>query len=41
MPVRRLGTTADVTALCLYLASDDLSFMTGQLFHINGGEFMA
>ena len=41
MPVRRLGTTADVTALCLYLASDDASFMTGQLFHINGGEFMA
>ena len=40
MPVRRLGTTDDIAALCLYLASDASAFMTGQLFHINGGEFM-
>lgn len=40
MPVRRLGTPDDVTALCLHLASDASSFMTGQLLHVNGGEFL-
>ncbi len=40
MPVRRLGTTDDIAGLCLYLASGASAYMTGQLIHINGGEFM-
>jgi 3-oxoacyl-[acyl-carrier protein] reductase len=40
MPVRRLGRPDDITGLCLYLTSDAASFMTGQLLHINGGEFL-
>ncbi len=41
MPVRRLGTTDDIAALCLYLVSDAGGYMTGQVCHVNGGEFMS
>lgn len=36
-PVGRLGTTADVSAAVLFLASPAASFMTGQILSPNGG----
>jgi NAD(P)-dependent dehydrogenase (short-subunit alcohol dehydrogenase family) len=40
MPVRRLGTTDDIAEACLYLCSQAGGFVTGQILHVNGGEFM-
>ena len=36
-PVRRFGKPADIAATAVWLASDDASFATGQLFTIDGG----
>ena len=36
----RLGTTQDIGALCVYLASDESGYMTGATLDINGGMFM-
>jgi NAD(P)-dependent dehydrogenase (short-subunit alcohol dehydrogenase family) len=37
IPVGRLGRPDDIAAVCVYLASDEASWMTGQTIHINGG----
>ena len=37
IPVGRLGTPEDIGALCVYLAPNEASWMTGQTVHINGG----
>ncbi|MGI9603378.1 MAG: SDR family NAD(P)-dependent oxidoreductase [Acidimicrobiales bacterium] len=37
IPVGRLGSPADVAAMCLYLASDEAAWVTGQTMHVNGG----
>ncbi len=37
IPVGRLGEPEDVGALCVYLASNESSWMTGQTLQINGG----
>ncbi len=37
VPVGRLGRPDDVGYICVYLASDEASWMTGQTIHINGG----
>lgn len=36
-PQGRLGTSAEIAALVLFLASDEASFFTGQVFSPNGG----
>ena len=38
LPLRKLGTPADVAALFAFLASDEANFITGQHFVIDGGE---
>jgi len=36
-PVRRFGKPVDIAAMALWLASDEASFASGQLFTIDGG----
>jgi NAD(P)-dependent dehydrogenase (short-subunit alcohol dehydrogenase family) len=36
-PLRRLGTADDVARACLYLLSDDASFITGTDLVVDGG----
>ncbi len=40
IPLTRFGKPEDVANLCLFLASDDSSYMTGQAFIIDGGMVM-
>jgi 3-oxoacyl-[acyl-carrier protein] reductase len=40
IPVARLGVGADVAAACVYLASDEAAYVTGQTLHVNGGMAM-
>ncbi len=40
IPVRRLGTALDVSRAVLYLASDEASFVNGEVLNINGGYYM-
>jgi 3-oxoacyl-[acyl-carrier protein] reductase len=37
VPVGRLGTPEDVGAACVYLASDEAAWLTGQTIGLNGG----
>lgn len=37
VPLGRLGTPADVAAAVAFLASDDASFITGQILYVDGG----
>ncbi len=41
VPIGRLGTTADVAATAIYLASEEASYVTGQTLHVNGGLAMS
>jgi 3-oxoacyl-[acyl-carrier protein] reductase len=36
-PLQRLGTTADITPMALFLLSDEAAFITGQTITIDGG----
>lgn len=40
IPTGRLGSGADVAAACVYLASQEAGYMTGQTLHVNGGMAM-
>jgi NAD(P)-dependent dehydrogenase (short-subunit alcohol dehydrogenase family) len=37
IPVGRTGTPEDVGAICVYLASNEAAWMTGQTLHLDGG----
>lgn len=37
VPLRRLGTPGDVADVALFLASDESSFISGQLIYVRGG----
>jgi 3-oxoacyl-[acyl-carrier protein] reductase len=40
VPLGRLGVGADVASACVYLASDESAYVTGQTLHVNGGMAM-
>ena len=40
IPAKRLGTTEDVANAAVFLASDEASYITGQVLHLNGGLYM-
>lgn len=40
IPSGRLGQGSDVAAACVYLASDEAGYVTGQTLHVNGGMAM-
>lgn len=39
-PLKRLGSADDVGGLVKYLLSDEASFITGQVLHVNGGLYL-
>ena len=41
IPLGRVGTAEDVTALVTFLASEDAAYITGQTINIDGGMFMS
>jgi 3-oxoacyl-[acyl-carrier protein] reductase len=40
VPMKRLGTTAEVAAAAVFLASQEAAYVTGQTIHVNGGMAM-
>ena len=40
IPASRLGTGDEIAAACVYLASNEAAYVTGQTLHVNGGMAM-
>lgn len=40
IPMKRMGTPDDIAAACVFLASKEANYMTGQTLHPNGGMAM-
>ncbi len=38
IPLKRVGTAEEVASVIAYLVSDDSSYVTGSVFHVNGGQ---
>ena len=38
LPMKRLGTTEEVAAAILFVASEQAAFITGEIIHVNGGK---
>ncbi|MEM7367089.1 MAG: 3-oxoacyl-[acyl-carrier-protein] reductase [Bacteroidota bacterium] len=41
IPLKRAGQPEDVASLCVFLGSDQSSYITGQVFNVDGGMVMA
>ena len=39
IPVKRIGTVDDIANACLFLAGETGGFITGEVIHVNGGQF--
>ena len=39
IPVKRIGTVDDIANACVYLAGETGGFITGEVIHVNGGQF--
>jgi 3-oxoacyl-[acyl-carrier protein] reductase len=40
IPMKRMGTAAEVAAVVKFLSCEEASYITGQVFNVNGGMFM-
>jgi 3-oxoacyl-[acyl-carrier protein] reductase len=40
IPAGRMGTSEEIAAAAVYLASDEAAYVTGQTIHVNGGMAM-
>ena len=38
LPLKRIGTPQDLVGACLFLLSDEASWVTGQIFNVDGGQ---
>ncbi len=38
LALKRMGAPEDLVGLCLFLLSDDASWITGQIFNVDGGQ---
>ena len=37
IPMKRIGTVNEISSLVFYLSSEESSYITGQVIHVNGG----
>jgi 3-oxoacyl-[acyl-carrier protein] reductase len=40
LPLKRMGTPADLVPMVLFLLSDDAAWVTGQIFNVDGGQII-
>jgi len=40
IPLGRIGAAKDIAAACVYLASDEAAYVTGQVLRVNGGMYV-
>ena len=40
IPISRMGTPDDLVGMCLFLLSDQASWITGQIFNVDGGQII-
>jgi NAD(P)-dependent dehydrogenase (short-subunit alcohol dehydrogenase family) len=40
LSIKRQGTPQDLVGMCLFLLSDDASWITGQIFNVDGGQIV-
>jgi 3-oxoacyl-[acyl-carrier protein] reductase len=40
IPLPRMGTPEDIAAMAVFLCSDGAAWITGQVYHVNGGIYM-
>lgn len=40
IPLGRIGSVDDVAKVAVFLASEDATYLTGEIIDVNGGQFM-